>query len=57
MTSHFGLMCLFAFCVSLVFATLMRDQPSDQLRFGAQLFAGFVGLGVLAGWIVYFLPL
>ena len=57
MTSHFGLMCLFALCVSVVFATLMRDQPSEQLRFAAQLFAGFVGLGVLAGWVVYFLPL
>ena len=57
MTSHFGLMCLFAFCVSLVFATLMRDEPGEQIRFGARLFAGFVGLGVLAGWIVYFLPL
>jgi len=56
-TSHFGLMCLFALCVSVVFATLMRDQPSEQLRFAAQLFAGFVGLGVLAGWVVYFLPL
>lgn len=57
MTSHFGIMCLFAFCVSLVFATLMREEPREQLRFGARLFAGFVGLGVLAGWVVYFLPL
>jgi hypothetical protein len=55
-TSHFGLMCLFAFCVSVVFATLMRDGPGEQLRFGAQLFGGFVGLGVIAGWVVYFLP-
>ena len=57
MTSHFGLMCLFAFCVSLIFATLMRDRPREQLQFGAQIFAGFVGFGVLAGWIVYVLPL
>jgi hypothetical protein len=55
-TSHFGLMCLFAVCVSLVFATLMRDDPGEQLRFGGRLFAGFVGLAVLAGWLVYFLP-
>jgi len=50
-------MCLFALCVSLVFATLMRDEPREQLRFGGRLFAGFVGLAVLAGWVVYFLPL
>ena len=57
MTSHFGYMCLFALCVSIVFATLMRDEPKEQLRFGGRLLAGFVGLGVLAGWVVYFLPL
>jgi len=57
MTSHFGVMCLFAFCVSLVFATLMRDEPREQVRLGARLFAGFIGFGVLAVWVVYFLPL
>jgi hypothetical protein len=57
MTSHFGVMCLFAFCVSLVFATLMRDEPREQVRLGARLFAGFIGFGVLAAWVVYFLPL
>jgi hypothetical protein len=50
-------MCLFALCVSIVFATLMREGRGEQLRFGARLFAGFVGLAVLAGWVVYFLPL
>ena len=57
MTSHFGYMCLFALCVSIVFATLMREEPKEQVRFGARLLAGFIGLGVLAGWVVYFLPL
>ena len=27
MTSHFGLMVIFALFVSVVFATLMRDEP------------------------------
>ena len=57
MTSHFGLMVLFALFVSIVFAVLMRDDPRDQLRLGARLFAGFVGGGVLAGWLLYPLPL
>ena len=56
MTSHFGLMVVFALFVSIVFATLMRDEPRDQLRLGARLFAGFVGGGVLAGWLLYPLP-
>ncbi len=56
MTSHVGLMIVFALFVSLVFATLMRDEPGEQLRLGARLFAGFVGGGVLAGWLLYPLP-
>lgn len=57
MTSHVGLMVLFALCVSVVFATLMRDDPREQIRFGARLFAGFVGAGLLLGWLLYPLPL
>ena len=57
MTSHFGLMALFALFVSIVFAVLMRDTPREQLRLGAQLFGGFVVGGVLAGWLLYPLPL
>ena len=33
MTSHLALMAIFALMVSVVFATLMRDNPGDQLRF------------------------
>ena len=53
-TSHLGLMILFALFVSVVFATLMRDDPKQQLRFGAQLFGAFVVGGVALGWILYF---
>lgn len=57
MTSHLGLMVLFALFVSTVFAALMRETPADQLRFGARLFAGFVIAGIVAGWLLYPLPL
>jgi hypothetical protein len=57
MTSHLGLMALFSVFVSLVFATLMRDELQEQLLFGAKLFAGFIGAGVLIGWLLYPLPL
>ena len=57
MTSHFLLMVLFAFCVSTVFAVLMRDDTKTQLRFGAMLFAGFVGVALVLGWLMYPLPL
>ena len=57
MTSHFWLMALFGGFVSLVFALLMRDDLEEQVRFGAMLFAGFVGAGLLFGWFLYLLPL
>ena len=56
MTSHFGLMVVFALFVSVVFAALMRDDPREQLRFGARLFGGFIAAGVIAGWLLYPLP-
>ena len=57
MTSHLGLMVTFALFVSAVFATLMRDDPAEQIGFGARLFIGFMGAGLLAGWLLYPLPL
>lgn len=57
MTSHFGLMLLFGVFVSLVFALLMREDPQEQVRFGAMLLAGIVGAGVVFGWLLYALPL
>ena len=57
MTSHFGLMVLFGVFVSLVFALLMREDSRERVRFGAMLFAGIVGAGVVFGWLLYALPL
>ena len=57
MTSHLGLLVLFSLGVSIVFATLQRDEPREQLRLGARLLAGFLGAGILMGWVLYFLPL
>jgi heme A synthase len=56
-TSHFQLLVLFAFFVSLVFAVLMRDSPRDQLRTGAMMLAGFVIVAYVLGWLMYPLPL
>ena len=57
MTTHLGLMAVFAVFVSVAFATLMRDEPGDQLRFGARLFAAFMLTGLVLGWLLYPLPL
>ena len=57
MTTHVGLMVVFALFVSLVFATLLRDNPREQLLLGAKMFAGLVGGAIAVGWLLYPLPL
>lgn len=57
MTSHLGLLVLFAAFVSVIFATLMRDTPAEQLRFGLRLLAGFLGAALVLSWLMYPLPL
>jgi heme/copper-type cytochrome/quinol oxidase subunit 4 len=52
-TSHFLLLLLFSFLVALVFAVLMRNEPRDQVRFGAMVFGIFVLSAVVIGWLMY----
>jgi len=57
MTSHFWIMVLFAFFVSLVFAVLLRDEPREQLKTGGLMLLAFVVVGFVLGWLMYPLPL
>jgi len=57
MQSHFLLLALFAFFVSLVFAVLTKDDPREQARFGGLMFAGFVASAVVFGWLMFPFPL
>jgi hypothetical protein len=50
-------MLIFSAFVSVVFAALTRDDPKEQAWFGARLFGGFAGAGILIGWLLYPLPL
>ena len=57
MESHFVLLVIFSCFVSLIFALLTKDQPREQIRFGAMLFAGFVATALVLGWLMYPFPL
>ncbi len=57
MTSHFLLLALFAFLVSIVFAVLLRDDLRSQVRTGAWMFLAFLGTAFVLGWLMYPLPL
>jgi hypothetical protein len=50
-------MVAFALGVSIVFATLLRDDPREQLKLGARMAGAFVGAGIVMGWLLYLLPL
>ena len=55
--SHFLLLGLFSFFVALIFAVLLRDDPRQQLRFGAFMFGSLVVAALALGWIMYPFPL
>jgi ATP/ADP translocase len=54
--SHLTAMLLFAFLVSVVFGVLSKDTPRERLIYGAKVFAAFVGIAFLLGWIMYPVP-
>jgi hypothetical protein len=56
MTSHFGLLILFAFFVSLVFATIAKEQPAEQLKAGAKMFGTFIAAAIALGWVMRLFP-
>ena len=57
MTSHFGLLLLFAACTAAVFAAIAKDTAREQMLTGLKLFGGFVAAAVALGWLMYFIPL
>ncbi len=54
--SHFPAMLLFSFLVSVAFGVLSKEKPREQVIYGAKVFATFVGIALLLGWIMYPLP-
>jgi uncharacterized membrane protein YeaQ/YmgE (transglycosylase-associated protein family) len=57
LTSHLLLMALFAGCVAVVGAVLLKDTLRQQARSAAEIFGSLVGAALVLGWILYFLPI
>ena len=53
MTSHLGLLLLFAAFVSPVFAALHRDDWASARRFAIRLFLSLVGGAYVFSWLLY----
>lgn len=56
MTSHFLILTVFAFFVSIGFSLLMRNEKKEQIRFGIYAFLCFVGSAFFIGWLMYPFP-
>jgi hypothetical protein len=53
--SHFSAAVLFAVFASVIFGITQRNTPRDQVRYGLQCFAMFVGGVIVAGWAMWLL--
>ena len=58
LSSHFFLMCVFAAVVAAVVAVIDPDRHTlrDRALYGARVFGAFVGIGVVLGWLMRFIP-
>jgi hypothetical protein len=50
--SHLLVLLVFSTLVSAVFATLLRDDPKERLRFGLLSFGAFVLSAIVLGWVM-----
>ena len=57
MTSHFGLMIVFAMFVATIFATIARDTAREQILLGLRLWGAFIATGIVLGWVMRVFPL
>lgn len=56
MTSHLGLMILFAALTSAVFGAIARDTWREIAMTSLRLFGGFIAAAFVLGWLMYFIP-
>ena len=54
--SHFLLMVLYAFQVSLFFSILWRRRRGEQVRLFLQIFLAMVGGALIVAWLMYPFP-
>ena len=53
---HFLVMLAFAILAGTVFGTVAKDNNNERLMYGLKVFAEFMSIGLILGWVLYFLP-
>ena len=49
-------MTLFGALASVVFGAMAKDIPRDRVLYGLKVFAEFMVIGLILGWLLYFVP-
>ena len=49
-------MTLFAALASVVFGAMAKDTNGERWLYGLKVFAEFMVIGLVLGWILYFIP-
>jgi hypothetical protein len=53
---HFLVMTSFAALAAVVFGIVAKDDRRERLVYGVKVFGEFLAIGLVLGWILYFLP-
>ena len=49
-------MMLFAALASIVFGVVAKDTTRERWLYGLKVFAEFMVIGLVLGWVLYFIP-
>jgi hypothetical protein len=49
-------MTLFAILAAIVFGAVAKDTARERWHYGVKVFAEFMIIGLVLGWILYFIP-
>jgi len=53
---HFLIMCAYASIVAVVFGVIGKETARTRILYGLKVFGEFVGIALLLGWVLFFLP-
>lgn len=50
------MMTLFAMLAAIIFGAVAKDTSRERWLYGLKVFAEFMIIGLVLGWILYFIP-
>ncbi len=49
-------MTVFAMLAAVVFGAVAKDTTQERVLYGLKVFAEFMVIGLVLGWVLYFIP-